>query len=89
MSRRVSCLAALLTLASCGAPAGGVSPMTASATLAQLVRAVPTVLVAEPCRVVDARANVRCTRLSTLTGPGVTKVFGPTSWSSVRGRFPG
>ncbi|MGH3779575.1 MAG: hypothetical protein ACRDRO_02815 [Pseudonocardiaceae bacterium] len=52
------CLAALLSLAGCGAdPAAEVSSMTTSATAAQ----VPTVLVAEPCRVVDARADVRCT----------------------------
>ncbi|MDQ2881538.1 MAG: hypothetical protein M3Y48_09975 [Actinomycetota bacterium] len=58
MSRQVVCLAALLALAGCGAaPATVVAPMTTSAHLAHG----PTLLVAEPCRVVDARADVRCT----------------------------
>jgi hypothetical protein len=62
LSRRALCLAVLLALAGCGAgPAADVSPMTASATPAHLLSAVPTVLTAEPCRVVDARADARCT----------------------------
>lgn len=62
MSRRVLCLPMLLALAACGAaPTADASPVTARATPAQLLSAVPTVLAAEPCRVVDARADVRCT----------------------------
>jgi hypothetical protein len=62
LNRRVLCLPMLLALAGCGAaPSADASPVAASATPAQLLSAVPTVLAAEPCRVVDARADVRCT----------------------------
>ena len=72
MSRRVLCLPMLLALAGCGAaPAADVSPVTASASPAQLLSAVPSVLAAEPCRVVDARADVRCT--PGVVNPNVTQ----------------
>lgn len=62
MNRRLLCLPMLFTLAGCGAtPAVDGSPVTASATPAHLLSAAPTGLAAGPCRVVDARADVRCT----------------------------
>jgi hypothetical protein len=68
LSRQVPCLAALLVLAGCGAaPAAGVSPVSApsapaqGATAAPTVTVTPTVLASQPCRVVDGRADVRCT----------------------------
>jgi hypothetical protein len=60
LSRRALYLAALLALAGCGSPAGEVPPMTTSA-MPELVRAVPSVLMSGLCRVLDARADVRCT----------------------------
>ena len=62
MSRRLLGLTVLLALGGCGgAPAADVSPVASSATPAHLLSAVPTVLAAEQCRVVDARADSRCT----------------------------
>lgn len=65
MGRHVSCLAALLVLAGCGAtPAAGVSLTTTLSAPAQGVQgstAAPTGLASGLCRVVDGRADVRCT----------------------------
>lgn len=62
MSSRVSCLAALLVLAACGAtPAAGVHQATATSTPVETPAAAPTVLSAGSCRVIDGRADVRCT----------------------------
>ncbi len=62
----------LLALAGCStAPTADVSPVAASATPTRLLRAVPTVLAAEPCRVVDARADARCT--PGVLNPNVTQ----------------
>lgn len=62
MIRRISWLAALLVVAGCGAtPEAGFSPATASSAPVQARPGAPTVLASEPCRVVDGRADVRCT----------------------------
>ncbi len=62
MSRRVPYLAALLVLAGCGAaPAAGVSAAAATSAPMQGLTAAPTVLASPSCRVVDGRADVRCT----------------------------
>jgi hypothetical protein len=62
LSRRDSCLAALLTLAGCGAASsGGVPATTAIATPVQVSAVAPTVPASGSCRVVDGRADVRCT----------------------------
>ncbi|MGH3866525.1 MAG: hypothetical protein ACRDQ4_10385 [Pseudonocardiaceae bacterium] len=70
MIQRVSCLAALLALAGCGAtPAAGLSPAglapagLAPATSApgRVSTAGPTVLASTSCRVVDGRADAHCT----------------------------
>ncbi|MGH3529269.1 MAG: hypothetical protein ACRDQ6_18470, partial [Pseudonocardiaceae bacterium] len=72
MSRRLLGLTMLLALTGCGAaPAADVSPVVASAAPAHLLSAVPTVLTAEPCRVVDARADARCT--PGVLNPNVTQ----------------
>jgi hypothetical protein len=60
--QRVSCLAALLALAGCGAtPAASASLVTVTSAPGQLPTAGPTVLASKSCRVVDGRADVRCT----------------------------
>jgi hypothetical protein len=96
LDRRVSCLAALLVLAGCGAtPAAGVSPATAISTPVQGPTAAPTVLASVSCRVVDGRADVRCTPgalnpdvtqdtiHSTICAPGWTdKVQPPGSYTT-------
>jgi hypothetical protein len=62
LSRRVLCLAALLALAGCGAtPSVDVPAVTATFTPVQVSRAAPTVLSSESCRVLDGRADARCT----------------------------
>ncbi|MGH3769884.1 MAG: hypothetical protein ACRDRW_00545 [Pseudonocardiaceae bacterium] len=62
MIPRVSCLAALLALAGCGAtPAIGVAHATAASAPGQVSTAGPAVLVATSCRVVGGRADARCT----------------------------
>jgi hypothetical protein len=65
--QRISCLAALLALAGCGAtPAAGLSPASfslATATFApgRVLTTGPTVPASTSCRVVDGRADARCT----------------------------
>lgn len=62
MSGRVPYLAALLMLAGCGtAPAAGASPASATSVPVQGSTANPTVLASQSCRVIDGRADVRCT----------------------------
>src|SRR5438270_6185836 len=62
LSSRASCLAALLVLTACGAaPAAGVPQATATSTPVETPAAAPTVLSAGSCRVIDGRADVRCT----------------------------
>ena len=62
MIQRVPWLTALLALAACGAtPAAGVSSVSAPSTPVQVATPAPTVMALEPCRVVDGRADVRCT----------------------------
>jgi len=79
LSRRVVCLAALLGLASCGTPPAAEVPATAA----------PTVRAAESCRVLDGRADARCTPgalnpdvtqdtiHSTICAPGWTETAQP------------
>ena len=62
LTSRASCLAALLVLAACGAaPAAGVHQAIAISAPVEAPAAAPTVLSAGPCRVIDGRADVRCT----------------------------
>ncbi len=94
MIQRVSCLAALLALAGCGAtPTAGLSPETATSAPERVSTAGPTVLAGTSCRVVDGRADARCTPgaldpdvtqdtlHSTVCAPGWTdKVQPPNSY---------
>jgi hypothetical protein len=66
VGRHVCCLTTLLVLAGCGAtPAAGVSLATARSAPVQgsmqESTAAPTALASGSCRVVDGRADVRCT----------------------------
>jgi hypothetical protein len=62
LSRRVLGVAALLALAGCGAtPSADVPAVTATSTPVQVSMAAPTVLASESCRVLDGRADARCT----------------------------
>jgi hypothetical protein len=92
---RVSCLAVLLALAACGAtPAARIPPATATVPGTGSVEA-PTVRAAQACRIVDGRADARCTPgalnpdvtqdniHSTICAPGWTNtVQPPTSYTS-------
>jgi hypothetical protein len=62
LSRRVLSLVALLALAGCATtPGADVPAMTATSTPVPVATGAPTVLAAESCRVLDGRADARCT----------------------------
>ncbi|MGB6164724.1 MAG: hypothetical protein WCF33_00315 [Pseudonocardiaceae bacterium] len=97
MIQRVSCLAALLALAGCGGatPTAGLFPETATSAPERVSTAGPTVLAGTSCRVVDGRADARCTPgaldpdvtqdtiHSTVCAPGWTdKVQPPASYTT-------